>query len=198
MMLLLAFPIHSQGATLSTLMGTVYVDINLNGVFEEGDWGVRNDLIQLFYQPDADTAPVFLQQVLTDSEGRYSFTDLPNGLYTVKNTIFSSLGNTANVGQILDANGNVNPDNMSIPNSVLVQISDINLLDGSTGQGFNFGNDQYPMQLYSKYMLVADPLHQIQKAVVTTVPEPSLVVLLLTFAGAAGSWAFCRRRETNS
>jgi hypothetical protein len=200
-MLLLAFPIYSQGASLATLTGTVYVDLNLDGVFQTGDLGVRNDLIQIFDQNNN-----LVDQAFTDSQGRYSFTDLASGIYTVVNTIPSSLGNTADlsIAQILDTTGNpvLDPNtnlpvvDNAVPNSSLVQISNIDLQNPAViAQGFNFGNDQYPMQLYSKYLLVDNPSHRVQPAIVTTVPEPALLVSILAAVVMACVWGSCRRRK---
>jgi hypothetical protein len=130
-MLLLAFPIFSRGASLSTLTGTVYVDLDLDGAFDKGDWGVRGDVIQLF-----DQSGNFVQQSVTDAWGRYSFANVADGTYTVKNTMFSSLGATANVGEVLDAGGHIITDN-AVPNSALMQISNIDLANGSIAQGFS-------------------------------------------------------------
>jgi hypothetical protein len=188
-MLLLAFPIVSPGASLSTLTGTVYVDLDQDGEFDPGDWGVRNDLIQLFRS--VNNEDVFVAETRTDAQGRYVFDDLADGTYTIKNTIFSALGATANVGEVLDANGQIIADD-AIANSALMEVSNITLASGSTGQMFNFGNDQYPGQLYSKYMLIADPIYQIKKGIVTTVPEPGTgVFLALIVATMAVGWT-CR------
>jgi len=99
-MLSLASPNYSPAASLASLSGTVYVDRDADGVFQPGDWGVRSDSIELFDQNDQ-----LVKQVYTDGQGRYSFTDLASGIYTVVDTIPSSLGNTANVGQIFEAGG---------------------------------------------------------------------------------------------
>ena len=191
-MLSLAFPIVSQGASLASLSGTVFVDRDLSGVFKTDDWGVRSALIQLLDQYNQ------LIEVYTDSQGRYSFTDLASGIYTVLDTTPSSRGNTAIVGEILDAGGNLVTSGLGKPNSALVEISNINLTAGSTAQNYNFGNDQYPLQLYSKSLLVGNSSHQIQPAVVTPVPEPALVVHFLAMAGMACGWAGWRRRQTKS
>jgi hypothetical protein len=191
-LVLFATPIVSYGASLSTLMGTVYVDLNKDGAFDNGDWGVRNDVIQLFRT--VNNQSVFVAETRTDAEGCYVFDDLADGTYTIKNTIFSALGATANVGEIVDSNGHIITDNAEA-NSALMEVSNIALASGSTGQMFNFGNDQYPGQLYSKYMLIADPIHQIQKAVVTTVPEPGTGVLLASMAAMAMVWT-CRHHRT--
>jgi hypothetical protein len=80
----------------------------------------------------------------------------------------------------------------------LDQISNISLQAGYRAINFNFGNDQYPLQLYSKYLLVGNASHQIQPAIVTPVPEPALIVHLLAMAGMACGWAFSRRRQIKS
>jgi hypothetical protein len=192
-MLSLAVPHESQGAQYASLSGTVYVDLNTDGVFQQGDWGVRGDLIQLFDQNDLSTP---IAETYTDGKGQYTFTGLAAGTYTLKNTVPSFVGNTANIGEIYDAAGISMLGNLGAPNSALAQISEISLNEGYQAFGYNFGNDQYPLQLYSKYLLVADPNNNIKPAVVAVVPEPALAVSLLALAGMACGWAIFRRRQT--
>jgi hypothetical protein len=180
-LLSLAFPVFSQGATLS---GTVFVDINSDGKVDTTDWGVRSDPIQLF-----DLNGQLLKEVLTNEFGQYFFGDLAAGTYTVKNTIPCYLGNVAYVGQTLNASNVLQPSN-GTPNSSLVQISNIVLNLDYKGINYNFGNDEYPMKLYSKIMLIADNDYQVQ-----TVPEPATIVGLLTMALTGCGWAFFRRRR---
>jgi hypothetical protein len=190
-LLLVTFPVFSQGASIS---GTVFVDLDTDGVYKAGDWGVRGDTIQLF-----DQNGVFLQETSTNNQGQYFFKDLAIGNYTVKNLIPSLLGNSAIVGQMLNASNALVPGTFGTPNSALVQISDIALKEGFQAINYNFGNDQYPMQLYSKYMLVSDVNHEVQPAIVTPpVPEPTLTIQLLAIFGMISGWALYRRLQTMS
>lgn len=179
----LAFPVFSQGAIIS---GTVFVDLDGDGVVDQGsdgDWGVRSDPIQLFDQNNQ-----LLKEVWTDIYGYYSFTDLPVGTYTVKNTVPCFLGNVAYVGKTLRAN-NILKDNGQADSAAVI-ISNINLQANDIAYSYNFANDEYPMQLYSKIMLIADSDYQVQ-----TVPEPASIASLLAMVMTAGGWAFCRRRR---
>jgi hypothetical protein len=183
-MLSLAIPINSEGAAFSSISGIVYVDLSGDGTFQTGDWGVRNALLELYNQNNQ-----LAGETRTNVYGQYSFADLPSGTYTLMNTTPSSAGNTANIGQIMDASNNVLVTGLGTPNSALVQISNIVLDAGYQAQNYNFGNDQYPIQLYSKYMLTNG--NQIQP-----VPEPALFMQLLTVAGTIGGWLFFRRLRT--
>jgi hypothetical protein len=190
-MLLLAFPIVSQGASCS-ISGLVFVDTNGDGAFQNGDLGVRGNLIQLFNENDE-----FVAQMLTNSTGQYSFVFdyRPNGTYTVKNTIICYAGGTAIDGQILDPLGNLVSSNVGDANSALYQISKIKLEDGQKAINYNFGDNEYPIQIYSKYLLVDETSHRIQPGKITPVPEPALIAQLLTAAGMALGWIAWRRRR---
>jgi hypothetical protein len=195
-MLSLAFPIISQGASLAMLSGTVYVDLNTDGAYQPGDLGVRGDLILLFRQNDLTTP---IRTTTTNSKGQYTFTDLDPGIYTVRDSTPSMAGNTANLGTIFDSVNNVLPTTgLGDFNSSMAQVSNITLNAGYQGYAYNFGDDQYPMQLYSKYLLTFDTNNNIHHAIVTPVPEPASIVGLLTAAGMVCGWALLRCRRTKS
>jgi hypothetical protein len=188
-LLSLAFPNFSQGATLS---GTVYVDLNGDGAIEQGDWGVRKAVIQLFDENDQ-----FLAQVLSNAQGQYSFADLAAGAYTVKNTTPCSEGSSADIGQIMNAS-NVLIPSTGDPNSAMAQISNIVLQLGDKAINYNFGNDYYPLQLYSKQMLTFNSSSQVQEAIITPVPEPTMIALLLPLGGMICGWVLSRSRRSAS
>jgi hypothetical protein len=173
----------AQGATLS---GTVYVDVNNTGALMTGDLAVNGALVELFNQSDLTTP---YAQTYTNMSGQYSFANIPVGTYTLKNASPSSAGNSSNVGLIYNANINdyVLSD-LGSANSAMAQISDINLASGYQAMNYNFGNDQFPLQLYSKRYLIAGSDNYIQP-----VPEPAVFVSLLTLLGMAGGWTLWRR-----
>jgi hypothetical protein len=196
MMLSLAFPINSQGAALAMLSGTVYVDINLDGTFQTGDLGVRGDMILLFKQSDLTTP---FKTTYTNSKGQYSFADLDEGAYAIRDTTPSLAGNVANLGTIYDSLHNALPTTgLGDFNSSTAEFTNITLKPGYQGYGYNFGDDQYPMQLYSKQLLTFDPNNNVKHAIVTPVPEPASIVGLLTLAGMACGWALLRCRKNKS
>jgi hypothetical protein len=188
-LLSLAFPIVSSGASC-TISGLVFVDSNSDGVFQNGDLGVRGNLIQLFNQNDEVVA-----QTYTNSTGQYYFYGLASGSYTVRNTIICYAGGAALDGQILSANGNLVSTDIGDPNSALYQISNITLAEGQQAINYNFGDSEYPIQIYSKYLLIDEPSYQIQPGKITPVPEPAFFAQLLTAAGTACGWILWRRRR---
>lgn len=68
---------------LGKLSGYVYIDPNINGVFEGTEKPIPTTKVQLT-GTDAAGNPVPTQTVFTDSTGFYQFTDLPEGKYTVR------------------------------------------------------------------------------------------------------------------
>jgi fimbrial isopeptide formation D2 family protein/uncharacterized repeat protein (TIGR01451 family) len=70
--------------TLSTLGGFVYVDADNDGVFDPGETPIPNTAIQL---TGTDLAGNTITRFgFTDATGRYLFTDLPAGNYTIAET----------------------------------------------------------------------------------------------------------------
>ncbi len=68
-------------ASGSTISGVVYLDNNGNGVRDAGDTSIPNVTVTLS-GIDAAGQPV-ARTLVTDANGRYEFTGLPNGVYTV-------------------------------------------------------------------------------------------------------------------
>ncbi len=68
----------------STITGTVYQDVNANGVFDAGDVGINNVIVALT-GTDLNGNAVSLT-TLTSGGGAYSFTGLPAGVYTITET----------------------------------------------------------------------------------------------------------------
>jgi hypothetical protein len=184
-LLSLIFPLVSFGADLS---GMVYFDRDANGAFATGDLGIRFDLIQLY-----DQSLKLVSQTYTDEYGRYGFLGLNDGTYTVVNTHPSEAGNSANVGQMLNSQGNLLVGTFGTPNSALVQISNISLTNGNKAINYDFGNDSYPLSLYSKYFLVAD--NGFKEGKPTPVPEPRMYIQLLMLAGPSLGWFLLRRKD---
>jgi hypothetical protein len=174
----------SFGADLS---GMVYLDRDLDGSFTSGDLGVRFDLIRLY-----DQSKKLVSETYTDAYGYYGFLGLNDGVYTLVNTHPSEAGNSANVGQMLNGQGNLTVGTFGTPNSSLVQISNINLTNGNKAVNYNFGNDSYPLSLYSKFLLVAD--NGPKEGKLTPVPEPGTLIPLATLVCSGLGWTLYRRR----
>ena len=63
------------------LCGTVYHDVNNNGIQDNGELGIGNTIVQLY-----NTDGQLIAEQTTDSDGDYCFTELVAGQYTIKET----------------------------------------------------------------------------------------------------------------
>ncbi len=75
---------NNFGEVLSSLAGSVYADLNNNGLREAGEPGIPGTTVTLA-GTDVNGNPIS-QTTTTDSNGNYSFTDLPTGTYQVLET----------------------------------------------------------------------------------------------------------------
>jgi hypothetical protein len=66
---------HDCAPVLGGIQGTVFFDLNYDGVHDANEAGLANWLVTLSGPVDAT--------ILTDAAGNYSFTGLPAGTYTV-------------------------------------------------------------------------------------------------------------------
>ena len=64
-----------------TVLGTVFVDLDVNSLFTSGDFGLGGVAINLTGTDENGTA--VNETVFTDPDGNYTFTDLPAGIYAV-------------------------------------------------------------------------------------------------------------------
>jgi large repetitive protein len=119
------------GDTLSSFTGTVYNDLNDDGVKQAGEAGIPNVTVTLT-GTDANGAPV-TKTTTTDSNGNYSFPGLLSGTYTITETQPSAY----NDGK--DTNGT--------PAGTLGSdvISSIVLPAGTDGTGYLFGETGTPI-----------------------------------------------------
>ena len=69
---------------LSSLGDRVWGDTNVNGQQDEGEAGVAGVVVELFASVDGQPSGTVLSTTSTDSDGNYTFQDLPPGDYIVK------------------------------------------------------------------------------------------------------------------
>ena len=103
----LSAPINdtAQIAVSATISGTVFSDLNGNGVMDSGESGVSSWQVYLDINNDGilDVGDVLAN---TNASGNYSFTGLPSGSYTVRAIPVSGWGQTlpsSNSGRIVSA-----------------------------------------------------------------------------------------------
>ena len=115
------------GNTVASLSGIVYFDSNANGVQETGEPGISGTLITLT-GTDVLGSPVSLTTT-TDSNGRYTFSNLLAGNYTLTQTQPAAYNQGSNtVGSV----GGILGPGIDI-------ISTIPLGAGVNASGYNFG-----------------------------------------------------------
>ena len=88
-------------APISSLGGTVYIDRNINGLREAGEQGLPDVRILLDGVTTGGTRVI--RETFTDANGRYLFTGLEAGTYTVREqtptgTLYNSATNVGSVG----------------------------------------------------------------------------------------------------
>ena len=111
--------------------GTVWHDINNNGVQEADEAGIAEVAVQLL-----DDRGHVLGRQLTDANGNYCFADLAAGQYTVREI------QPANFMDGKDSLGLVTSDSGTLESVGILdndQISKIDLRFGDRGDGYNFG-----------------------------------------------------------
>jgi large repetitive protein len=114
------------GETLGSLAGTVYADVNRNGIPTVGEPGISGITITLT-GTDVNGNPVNLTDT-TDANGNYSFTDLPAGDYTITETQPTAYNDGQE--QAGTAGGNITTNDV---------ISSIPLGAGVNATGYDFG-----------------------------------------------------------
>jgi len=181
-------------ATIPSLSGYVYLDVNGNGAVETTDYAIRYAKLTLTRSGD----PSFSATAWTNAQGFYKFDKVDAayaGTYTITETCYTCDPGAVNVGQLFDENGFVAPaafargtvqiDPVNPGNRSIVGI-DLDPQQATTGVGYNFAAKTYPLELVTKRMFmdwgVPDP-----------VPEPG-VLAMLAVAGAAMGLAWYRRR----
>ena len=189
------------------ISGYVYYDANGDGKPETTDWALSGAEVSLTNILTSTSVDVY-----TAMDGSYEFTGLAAGTYTIEMVTPSSSPEVANLGVLcdssgvciayngLDAKGNVVP---AAGAASLNMVSDITLGPGYTAKWYDFGQLVFPVDLFSKRLLIGGGnLEQLPPTVIPPppvwgppVPEPS--VLAMTFgAGLLATFArFAPRRR---
>jgi hypothetical protein len=134
-----------EEASTSDISGAVYTDTDGSGSFDTNESGIPNVTITL-----RNTTNSVMRTALTDAQGRYSFTDLPLGTYSVIETHPVAFFDGSD--QVGTAGGMLQDDQIS--NIVITATM------GSTGN--NFGESWLRPQYISRRMFLAStpPLSQ--------------------------------------
>lgn len=168
----------------ASLTGTVYYDVDGDGVRDSSDWAIRFASVSL---------------TLVDSDVTYSYTTSKNGEYTFANlaagTYMLTLLTASDAGGITSA-GTIDgvADTSAITSAS--SISNITLTVSATGVNYDFAQYAYPSSLVTAQLLMGSDsgLQNTTAISTTTVPEPGTLALLavagLSLAGTA--W---RRRQ---
>lgn len=111
----------------SSVSGVTYLDLNNNGVQDNGEVGLQGVLITLT-GTDLDGNTVAARTVVTDASGNYSFNQLPAGTYRIEQTQPSDfIDGETTVGNNATANAT---DNV---------FTDLDLGPSTSATAFNFG-----------------------------------------------------------
>jgi len=195
---------QSDSAPPSLLSGLVYLDVNENGYADQADWGICGASVTLIKQGDASFSPF---SVYTCGQGSYLFdglsasdhSGLPQGTYTIRLDTSSALHGVQALGTLWDLQTNLplpfaqqtSYQGTAADNGLQNQsFTDIYLPLGTAGNGYNFGEGIYPIQLVSKRMILttSDVQH-------VTVPEPGMLALLAVGGLTLAAGGLFRRRK---
>jgi hypothetical protein len=152
----------TSGASLS---GTVYYDVNGDGIRESTDWAIRYAEVSLSLAGSTVTSTY-----TTGKDGTYTFAGLAAGDYTLTLLTTSNSGGTTSAGTGA-ANTAVDPIVTGAS-----AISNIELVVTSNAVNFDFAQDAYPISLISKRLLMGN--NPGIENTVTAVPEPNTLALL--------------------
>ena len=149
------------------------------------------------------TSPGVSWSVLSGSNGSYSFSGIPAGLYTVSVPVFTDLINgSPSLGFFIDGSGNVyTPGGGGIPDSdfgtpvsggKVDSIADINLQSGFAALDYDFSELGVQTDMVSKRLFLASTVdtttywEDAGPAPAPATAEPGTLVLLLAGAGCGG------------
>lgn len=106
------------GTTTLTLGGTIFRDVNNNGVIDTGDTGITGVSVELLNSAGATTG----RTTTTDASGNYSFNNLTAGGYQVRivSSNFQSTGNLFGAGSSGVTATNPDNDNNTDDNGIVV------------------------------------------------------------------------------
>jgi len=187
--------------TPSQLGGWVYVDKNNDGVLAFANDpnpeltipGVQIRLFSLVGQQET-----LLSTMLTDSSGRYLFTDLSAGTYVVRETQPTGwIDGLDTLGSFTSLNNSPVPGTASAGTKSNDVLSSIVLPISVKGDIFNFGERGLSAAFVSKrYLLGSSPtmptVTEPPPSETPSVPEPASLTLAL--AAVAGTWLARKRR----
>ena len=181
-----------------SISGYVYIDSNKDGQKDAGDYAVGGAPVTL----SSLTSPGVSWSVLSGSNGSYSFSGIPAGLYTVSVPVFTDLINgSPSLGFFIDGSGNVyTPGGAGIPDSdfgtpvsggTVDSIADINLQSGFAALDYDFSELGVQTDMVSKRLFLASTVdtttywEDAGPAPAPATAEPGTLVLLLAGRGAA-------------
>ena len=128
----------------ASLAGTIYYDVDADGVRDSTDWAIRYANVSLSLAGSTATSTY-----RTGKDGAYTFAGLNAGTYTVTLTTVSDSGGTTSAGTI-----NGTADTTAIRGAVT--ISEIVLATDAVAINYDFAQYAYPICLISKQLLMAD------------------------------------------
>ncbi len=145
-----------------SISGYVYIDSNKDGQKDAGDYAVGGAPVTL----NSLTDPSLSWTAITGSNGSYSFSSIPAGVYTVSVPVFSDLiSGSPSLGFFIDGGGNVyTPGGAGIPNSdfgtpvsggKVDSIADINLQSGFAALDYDFSELGVQTDMVSKRLFLA-------------------------------------------
>lgn len=109
----------------SSLTGQVYIDLNRNGVFDDGETGIEGASIGLTGTDDLGNQVVLT--AVTDANGNYTFAGLRAGTYTITESqpvgYFDAEDTVGTLGGVLGQD----------------RVANIQVIAGQHGFGYNFG-----------------------------------------------------------
>lgn len=172
------------GTVKAALLGVAFLDKNHNGKVDKDEYAVWGVNVALYNSSDLST-PIATTKV--NCNGEYFFDNLTPGTYSVRNLTDGNW--VPDIGSITNSKNSPVNTGLGTANAGAVSIDDIVLNAGDIAELYNFGADNYPMQLLSKRLLLASSCNEVLHAV----PEPSTIVLLIVAAITFGAGAAGRR-----
>jgi hypothetical protein len=157
----------------SGISGAVYADTNGNGIFDTDESGIPNVTVTL-----RNAANSVVRTAITDAQGRYSFTDLPIGTYSVAET---------HPVAFFDGSDRVGTAGGTLQND---QISNIPVTATMGSTGNNFGENGLRPEFISRRMFLASsPSFSVMlgQIVLATQPASSASTLAATSIAEGGS-----------
>ena len=172
----------------ASLTGTIYYDVDGDGVRESSDLAIRFATVSLTLV-GSDTAYSYT----TGRNGEYTFANLAAGTYALTLLTESDSGGITSAGTI---DGVADTSAITSASS----ISNITLTLNATGIDYDFAQYAYPSSLVSARLLMGTDsgLQNTTAINTTTVPEPGTLALLAVAGLSLAGTAWRRRQRSFS